>query len=166
MSTARRLIVMRHAKSDWHTDATHDHARPLNDRGRRDAPRMAEELVRLEWTPDTVLCSDATRARQTWDLMRPVIGAAVPVESMPELYHAGSGALRRAVSQLPPEMRTVLAIGHNPGWEEVVAWLCGEPTVMPTTACALLETTADGWPEAVAEPRRWMLRDVLRPKEL
>jgi phosphohistidine phosphatase len=166
MSTARRLIVMRHAKSDWHSDAPNDHARPLNDRGRRDAPRMADELVELGWTPDKVLCSDATRARETWESMRSAIGQAVSVELLPGLYHAGSGALRQAVAALAPELRCVLAIGHNPGWEEAVAWLCGEPTVMPTAACALLETTASGWSEAVAQPRLWSLQQVLRPKEL
>jgi phosphohistidine phosphatase len=127
---------------------------------------MAEELIQRGWNPQTVLCSDATRARQTWELMLPVFGTSVAVELVPDLYHAGSGALRRVVALLPPDVNTVLAIGHNPGWEEAVAWFCGEPTVMPTAACALLETTADGWPDAVAEPRRWSLRDVLRPKEL
>jgi phosphohistidine phosphatase SixA len=98
--------------------------------------------------------------------MRPVIGPAISVDFLPGLYHAGSSELRRAAAELMPEVRCVLAIGHNPGWEEAVAWFCGEPTVMPTAACALMQIDAPGWPETVAEPRLWSLQQVLRPKEL
>jgi len=157
---------MRHAKSDWHSDAASDHQRPLNDRGRRDARRMASELVELGWTPDRVLSSDSTRTRETWELMRRVLGPAIPVDFLPNLYHAGSAALRPAVAELAQAVRCVLAIGHNPGWEEALAWLSGEPTVMPTAACALLQISAADWPHTVAEPRLWRLEHVVRPKEL
>jgi phosphohistidine phosphatase len=166
MSTMRRLILMRHAKSDWHSGAESDHERPLNDRGRRDAPRMAQELVELGWTPQRVISSDSTRTRETWELMRPVLGPAIPVQFMADLYHSGSAALRQAMGELTSDIRSVLALGHNPGWEESVAWLSGEPTVMPTAACALLTMCADEWSQTVAEPRLWRLEQVLRPKEL
>jgi phosphohistidine phosphatase len=166
MSTTRRLILMRHAKSDWHAGAASDHERPLNDRGRRDAPRVAGELVELGWTPEQVLSSDSTRTRETWALMRPALGPAIPVDFLHSLYHAGSAALRSAVAELAPKVRCVLALGHNPGWEEALAWLSGEPTVMPTAACALLTISAADWPHTVAEPRLWRLERILRPKEL
>ena len=166
MSTTRRLILMRHAKSDWHSGAASDHERPLNDRGRRDAPRMAQELVELGWTPERVLSSDSTRTCETWELMRPVLGRAIPVDFTASLYHAGIAALRQAIGDLTRDVRSVLALGHNPGWEEALAWLSGEPTVMPTAACALLTISAADWPQTVAEPRLWRLHDILRPKEL
>ena len=57
----RRLIVMRHAKSSWKNESLRDHERPLNKRGRRDAPRIGEELASLGWVPQRVISSDATR---------------------------------------------------------------------------------------------------------
>ncbi len=67
----RRIIVMRHAKSSWKSDAPDDHSRPLNRRGRRDAPRVAQELARRGWVPERVFSSDARRTRQTWEIMAP-----------------------------------------------------------------------------------------------
>ena len=65
----KRLIVMRHAKSDWGTNAPTDHARPLNKRGQRDAPRVAQRLVELDWLPQYIVSSDSTRTRETYELM-------------------------------------------------------------------------------------------------
>ena len=62
----RRLIVLRHAKSAWDTDAATDHERPLNKRGRRDALRVAEKIAKLGWQPEQVISSDAERTRETW----------------------------------------------------------------------------------------------------
>ncbi len=66
-----RLIIMRHAKSDWNSGAASDHARPLNKRGRRDAPRVANRLGELGWQPDYVISSDSRRTRETLELMLP-----------------------------------------------------------------------------------------------
>ena len=65
----RRIIVMRHAKSSWKSGARDDHARPLNKRGRRDAPRIAARLAELGWVPERVISSDSERTRQTWARM-------------------------------------------------------------------------------------------------
>ncbi len=62
----RRLIVMRHAKSSWKHAGLTDHQRPLNKRGRKDAPRVARALIERGWTPRRVLSSDAARTRETW----------------------------------------------------------------------------------------------------
>ena len=74
--------------------------------------------------------------------------------------------LRLELAALPDDVTTVLAIGHNPGWQEVVAWLCGEWESMATANAALLETSAPSWPEALARRKSWTLETILRPKEL
>ena len=66
---AKRLLVTRHAKSSWKSGEDSDHARPLNKRGRRDAPRVAAHLVGLGWVPEQVLSSDSQRTRETLGLM-------------------------------------------------------------------------------------------------
>ncbi len=66
----RTLLIIRHAKSDWESGAP-DHERPLNARGRREAPKLGKHLAALGLRPDLVVCSDAARARQTWGLGGP-----------------------------------------------------------------------------------------------
>lgn len=164
MSTPRRLILMRHAKSAWDTDVVSDHARPLNGRGRRDAPRMAAWLVEQGWAPDAVVSSDATRTRETWDRM----AAHLPQTPAPtfsrDLYHAGMHDLRRAAGGWPEAWQTVLALGHNPGWEVAACFLSGRDLVMKTATCVLLKSTADSWSAALAGP--WELAALQSPRLL
>ena len=162
----KRLIVLRHAKSSWKSGAPDDHARPLNKRGRRDAPRVAARLAELGWTPERVISSDAKRTRQTWARMEDALGEAAEVVFTRELYMAGVNEVREALAALPDEVATAMVIGHNPGWEEVVAWLCGEETRMTTANAALLVGEGESWEEALGAPGTWELERVVRPKEL
>lgn len=161
-----RLIVMRHAKSSWDADAPTDHARPLNKRGKRDAPVMGQRLVDLGWAPDLVLSSDAARTRETYSLMCSALDITQRVEFLPAFYSNGFGTLRAALGEVPENFSTVLALGHNPDWEEAVYWLSGESIVMTTANCALLESTDAAWDATVEHRDKWRLVDVLRPKEL
>ncbi|RME20705.1 MAG: histidine phosphatase family protein [Deltaproteobacteria bacterium] len=161
----RRLILMRHAKSERHGGAATDHARPLSKRGRRDAPRMAAWLVDHGWKPDAVVSSDATRTRQTWEHMAPWFEPDPPaVRFHNGLYLASLGALQRVSVDWAPAWGTVLALGHNPGWEQAVAHLSGVQEYMPTAACALLHGAGETWAEALEG--RWRLERLLRPREL
>ena len=162
----RRLIVMRHAKSSWNSEVLTDHARPLKKRGCRDAPCVAARLAELGWVPQYVLSSDSQRTRETYELMSPAFAGEPPVEFLYSLYHCGVEGFCSEVSRLDDEILSVLAVGHNPGWEEVVDWLTGEAVGMTTANAALLEGTGDTWREAVAEACSWTLVDVVRPKEL
>ena len=163
---AQRLIVMRHAKSSWGADAPSDHARPLSKRGRRDAPAVARRLVECQWMPNLVLSSDAARTRETYALMSPELAEVERVEYLSAFYNDGHPALLAMLREVPNVFGTVLALGHNPSWEEAVHWLSGESIEMTTANCALLECDAGGW-EATAEHReQWRLCDVIRPREL
>jgi phosphohistidine phosphatase SixA len=160
-----RLIVMRHAKSSWKSGVSEDHQRPLNKRGRRDAPRVAQELAELGWSPQVVLSSDSQRTRETWDLMSPSL-APRTVSFLPQLYLAGIEQVRAACVGLADDVGTVLVLGHNPGWEDAARWLSGEEVRMTTANAALLEHEGDSWSSALGEPGSWSLRRLLRPKEL
>lgn len=108
-----RLIVIRHAKSDWGDATLDDHDRPLNKRGQRDAPRIGAWLEDMRFGPDAALVSSATRARQTWD------GVATGLSDTPKpvieekLYHPAPDTIlsfaRRSSSQ------TQAIVAHNPG---------------------------------------------------
>ena len=113
MSLPLRLILTRHAKSDWDNPLHSDHERPLNKRGRKAAPQMGRWLVENGHVPDAALVSDAVRTRETWALLSSAFPREVPATFLAALYHASPdvmlAALRRAQGQ------TIILIGHNPG---------------------------------------------------
>lgn len=167
----RRLTVLRHAKSSW-KDARDDHERPLNERGRGDAPRVAAELIERGWYPDLVLSSTSRRTRETVELLRAVwdatpAGAAATLSERyePALYLGGPSALEALLRTLPDAVSAVLMVGHNPGCEEIVRWLTGQVVPITTANAALLEGEGAHWAEAL-DRRPWTLHEVIRPREL
>lgn len=104
----KTLILIRHAKSDW-GGGLPDHDRPLNARGRRSAAAIGDWLRAKGHVPDEILCSTATRTRETLDLL----GVDAPTRFDRALYHAGAEALLEALRAA--EGDTVMLIGHNPG---------------------------------------------------
>jgi phosphohistidine phosphatase SixA len=157
---------MRHGKSSWTSGASTDHARPLNDRGRRDAPRVADKLVELGWQPQLILSSDAQRTRETVELMRPAWPSEVPVEFLRALYLAGYDALANLCSIVDDDVVTLLTLGHNPGCEGIVEALTGEPVLMKTATAALLTGEGANWSAALGNRRQWKTVEVIYPREL
>lgn len=160
----RRLILMRHAKSDWSSGATNDHARPLNERGREDAPRMGGWLASRDLTPDAVVCSDATRTWETWERMSGAWSRPPLLRVSRDLYHAGLPQLIQNARTWESGWTTVLALGHNPGWEEAVHLLSGHAEPMKTGACAVLEGEGETWTDALLGS--WRLVETMRPRAL
>jgi phosphohistidine phosphatase len=149
-----RLIVMRHAKSSWSDPNLDDHDRPINKRGRRDAPRIALELRNRDWIPDRIRVSSSKRTMETLELMK-VISRNSTIDVKPSLYHSNISTLLQAVEEVE-EGKTTMIMSHNPGSEILVHQLSNRLEVMPTAAAALFEKQQEGW----------TLVDVLRPKEL
>ncbi|MEM7317229.1 MAG: histidine phosphatase family protein [Planctomycetota bacterium] len=166
----RRLIIMRHAKSDWKTDAPTDHLRPLNARGRRDAPRVAAAIVQRDWLPELVLSSDSRRTTETWELMAPEFGSDTSIEFQSALYHSGMREITSFTGMVPTDIKTLMMLGHNPGWQQSVEILSGEYIEMTTANAALLEIENDeealSWAAAIDRQGKWTLVDVIRPREI
>ena len=121
----RRLILLRHAKSDW--PDVPDRDRPLAKRGRRDAPRIGRWLHEHGYQPDVVVVSAATRTRQTWDLVAPELGGSPAVHFEPRAYAASALTLLYLAQELPDRYRTALLIAHNPGLSELATSLAAPP---------------------------------------
>ena len=153
-SMSRRVILMRHAKSDWNDSSLSDHQRPLNARGKKDAPRMATKLSELGWQPSRVLTSDSQRTIETLDLMKGEFGE-LSTERLTELYHPSVETLFTCMDSSQSE-ETLMVLAHNPATELAVYQLTGEFHPMPTAACALFIEQGD----------TWTCQQVLRPKEL
>lgn len=150
----KRIIIMRHAKSDWSAGAGSDHERPLNPRGKREAPLVAAALRASGVIPERVLSSDSTRTRETWAHMADQFeGAEVTYDA--KLYLAGIDATRAALAALddvlreaPRETTAVLVLGHNPGWEDMVTELARRRIELKTAHAAVFEATREDLPWA------------------
>jgi phosphohistidine phosphatase len=105
----RTLILTRHAKSAWDSNAPSDHARPLNKRGRRSAKALGDWLRQNHHIPDQILSSSAQRTRETQTLM----GFEAPTSFSERLYHASSDIIFQALREA--EQSCVLMVTHNPG---------------------------------------------------
>jgi phosphohistidine phosphatase len=120
----RRLIVFRHAKAD--RGAMADHERPLTGRGRRDALAAGRWLADNGFRPDLTVCSTAARARETWALAAVELGEPIPTSYERGVYEADLDDLIRIVRDTPAEVRTLLLVGHNPGFQDLVLCLAGD----------------------------------------
>ena len=137
-----RLILLRHAKSDWPEDVP-DHDRPLAKRGRRDAPNVGRWLRRHGHVPDAVICSTATRTRETWELASAKLDVAAPAVTFEQRAYAASAMnLLYLARELQESTGTALIIAHNPGISELARSLAGtsrDELSFPTAGVAVLE---------------------------
>lgn len=134
--THSTLTLLRHAKSSWGDRQQEDHERPLNDRGIRDAPEMAERLLARDSIPSLILCSSAQRTRETAVYALSVLGEPSPeIHYDNTLYMASADTLLAALEKVPDEASHVMLIGHNPGIEQLSAMLQGiAADTMPTAS--------------------------------
>ena len=159
------MVVMRHAQAKPADTGEGDHERRLTDHGRRDARRVADRLVVLGWSPERVLCSDAARTVETWSRMVDRLPDVREVLTLPEMYGAGSESLVELFGAQPDAVSSLLAVGHNPGLEELVSELCGRLVALGTAHAALLERSdAASW-RAALHPGSWRLVEIVSPKE-
>ena len=142
----RTLIVLRHAKSDWSTGKP-DRERPLAPRGRRQAPEAGAWLAANLDPPGLAVVSPAERTRATWALVSASMPEDVPVRLEENVYAASGRELSDLVRSLPPEVESVVLVGHNPGVEDLVQDLSGEWVPMKTSAIAVLTWEGD-WTDA------------------
>ena len=122
----KKLLLLRHAKSD-RPAGLEDFDRPLNAKGRRAAPKMAEAMLARDYLPDAVLVSPALRTRETWQLMAPVLNVSgYKAEFIDQLYLASANRILSVVRHLGPEAKAALIVGHNPGIEDIATRLASE----------------------------------------
>ncbi|MCH9815568.1 MAG: histidine phosphatase family protein [Actinomycetia bacterium] len=113
------LIVMRHAKSDWGEDLP-DVARPLSERGERDAAAAGHWLDAAPLDPNLAVVSPAVRTQQTWHLVAAAMPWAPTAVTDQRIYAADPDMLLQVVRELPEDLHTVVLVGHNPGCEVLV----------------------------------------------
>lgn len=161
-----RLILTRHAKSDWDDPTLPDHDRPLNGRGRRAARALGDWLASRGYDPEEVLCSSARRTQETWERVADAVFETRPVLRVERaLYQASPDVMLRVLrtAQAP----TVMMIGHNPGIAALAAILPAQAPLTqefrryPTAATMVVDFQADSWADVA--PGRGSVLDFVRP---
>jgi phosphohistidine phosphatase len=164
------ILLMRHAKSDWHCH-TADIDRPLNKRGIRDAERMGQYLKQSNITPDRAVTSVARRAQDTANLVLesfPTVRDEMTIDK--ELYLAGLHTLLEAIQLYAIEGGCLMLVAHNPGMDEIVHHLSDTDPVYTDNGklmatCAVAHFQLDSVDDLDCPGKARLLR-IIRPKEI
>jgi phosphohistidine phosphatase len=154
----RRLMLLRHAKTEHDAPSGRDQDRRLDNRGRHDAAEIGRFIGRNPPFPDRVLVSHAVRAHQTWEIAWEAMKELAPapqVELTPELYGADVSQLLEAVRNASvTDPKRLMLVGHNPGMHELAFMLAGSGDAagrealadnLPTAGLAILDFDIDDW---------------------
>lgn len=174
----RRLMLLRHAKTETEAPSGRDQDRRLAERGQRDAAEMGDWIATHPPVPEAVLVSHAVRARQTWDIAWQAMKgrvAAPEVEILPELYGADPAQILETIrsATIPANPRRLLLVGHNPGMHEAALMLTGSgdrgaakalADNLPTAGLAILDFDVKDWGDVAY--RRGKLVLFVSPKLL
>jgi phosphohistidine phosphatase len=160
----RTLYLLRHAKSSWKDVTLPDFDRPLKDRGRKAAKLIGRYLTRAKLSEPLVLCSPAARTRETSEIVLKHANLRVEVRFEERIYEASLRDLVQLVSEIPDDKQVAIMIGHNPGFEELLAYLSGEGRRMPTAALAKIKFDVESWKEIRED--QGTLEWFVIPKEL
>jgi phosphohistidine phosphatase len=146
----KTLYLVRHAKSSWDDPSLDDIDRPLNPRGKRDAPEMGERLKKLKILPDLLITSPGKRARSTAKKIARQIG--YPKKDIlidDALYHGSDDMLIDIVKNLPDTTQSVMLFGHNPGFTAFANQLCNINIYnIPTAGIVAIDFHTDNWHDA------------------
>ncbi|NVO15133.1 MAG: histidine phosphatase family protein [Rhodoplanes sp.] len=150
----RRLILLRHTKSDPAGAGMSDHARPLNARGTTAAERIGAYMAKHHLVPDTVVCSTAQRTRDTWARVAQQLTDPPAAAFERRLYDASAEKILAAVKDAPEESHSVMVVGHNPGLHYLATLLIAAGDVeqrerlrekLPTGGLVVIDFAVDAW---------------------
>ena len=164
----KRLILTRHAKSNWDDPLMPDHERPLNERGKAAAADLGQWLATRGYVPDEVFCSDALRTRKTWSGLAPALPGTPILELKPALYHAGPDVMLAVLRHAKGD--TVMMIGHNPGIAEFAARITAQAPLntefgrYPTGATTVVDFAVTDWADVAWGSGSTL--DFIVPREL
>ncbi len=145
---SRELLILRHGKS-YKTADGGDFYRPITDKGKRSAQRIGTWLMRQDLVPDYVVASPAVRAKETARKACKAMGLGNDdVATEPAVYRAARQELLEVLAACPATRRRVMLVGHNPGLEDLLRYLCGDAAnpdggkLLPTATLARLDMPA------------------------
>jgi phosphohistidine phosphatase len=173
----KRLLLLRHAKTEPAGPGIDDHARALMARGREDAPRLGRYIAEQGYTPDLILASTATRTIETVELATESWSGTQRIDYLEALYLAEPDVILSIIRLASDTVKSLMVVGHNPGLERLATVLAREPVKrkekdrfdlieekFPTAALAVLDFDAARWRDVAAGEGK--LADFVRPRDL
>ena len=141
----KTLLILRHAKSSWSNPGLADIDRPLNKRGKRDAPRIGAFLYEQDLVPDMILISPAVRARKTAQAVSEACIYPGDIKVVSDFYPGDPDTFIETLISVPDQIERLMIVAHNPGLEELLYVLAGESARMPTSALAQVTLPVEAW---------------------
>ncbi len=147
----RRLYIIRHAKSSWSEPGLRDFDRPLNSRGKLDAPFMGKRLAAMAIRPNLIFSSPAKRARKTAQCIAEAVNyPAKDIIFFEAIYEAGVADLLRILAQAMDEAGTLFLVGHNFAITDLAEELTGQSLGnIPTCGVVGIEFPTQSWAEVL-----------------
>ena len=161
----KEIYILRHAKSSWDNSNLSDFERPLADRGISDAKKMSKFLKDMNIKIDKVLCSNAIRAKETFDLTADGFNFEIDKATyLDKLYFGDTTTIIQDLRELDESLNNILIVGHNPTLHYLVEILTNE-SINRFTTCNLATISHDGeW--VSLNSQQCSLKSLIRPKEL
>ena len=161
----KEIYVLRHAKSSWDNSNLSDFERPLANRGISDAKKMSKFLKDMNIKIDKVLCSNAIRAKETFDLTADGFNFEIDKATyLDKLYFGDTTTIIQDLKELDESLNNILIVGHNPTLHYLVEILTNE-SINRFTTCNLATISHDGeW--VSLNSQQCSLKSLIRPKEL
>ncbi|GHA66705.1 SixA phosphatase family protein [Pontibacter akesuensis] len=143
----KTLYILRHAKSSWEFEGLSDHDRPLNKRGRNDAPLMGQELAAQGVKPELIISSPAVRALSTATLAgKEMDFDADDIVVDTRVYGADKNDLLEVVQSAPAEVKHLMLVGHNEALSDFANMLSPEPVAsLPTAGAVGIRFNCESW---------------------
>ena len=173
----KRLLLLRHAKTEPGGAGIDDHERALMTRGREDAPKLGRHIRKCGYDPELILSSTSRRTVETVELVTDELSGVARVDYLEALYLAEPEVILSVIRLAPDKMRSVMVVGHNPGLEQLASLLAREPVKrkerdrfdqleekFPTAALAVLDFDIARWRDVA--PGEGALKDFVRPRDL
>ncbi len=157
----KTLLLVRHAKSSWDTPGMKDFDRPLNERGKGDAPEMAKRVKDKGINIDLLVSSPAKRAKKTAQYFAEVFGEKKgEIKLVDELYLAAPEAFIKTILSLDDHSRSVAMFAHNPGITEFASSLSNvRVDDMPTCAVYAVQAEVSFWKEFMQADKKFLFFD-------
>lgn len=147
----KKLYIIRHAKSSWEDTALDDFERPLNKRGKADAPFMGSKLHEKKVMPDIILSSPAARAKTTAEIIAHKVKYSKEIVFNEDIYEATESTLHKIVTKIADKNSTLFLLGHNPSLNELAEYYIHFNENIPTCGVVEIEFDCDSWSEISAK---------------
>ena len=166
----RRLMLLRHAKTERAGPGERDRDRALTKRGRADAPVIGAYMAKHGLVPDLALVSPAKRAQETWTLLVEAFAKAPKVTNEERIYNADAEKLMALVGEKRPA-RSMLVVGHNPGLHDLAIALIASGAVearervaekLPTAGLIVIDLAFNDW--SMLHPQSGRLERFITPR--